>query len=152
MIEAEHLRIIPIQHGNAHILRFECRDPKRGWRTVLSHQAANKHRPWERYEESAVEDLEVTPSSDGYGSFFTEIADQGTNGLIRRGEIGGHRIEERISVESDNRLYVEVRDCLTRSGALLARLMNHYYFMPDARAMGYALPLDFAWIPGLHAR
>ena len=65
--------------------------------------------------------------------------------LVRRGEIPGHQIEERISVAEDNRLRVVVRDRLTQSGVQLSRLMNHYYFMPDNRAMGYALPLD---LPG----
>ena len=150
MICTEHLRITPMQHGDAHILRFEVRDPERGWRTVLSHRAVNKHRPWEKDEGTSVEDLEVASSSGGSAAVFTEIVDHGANGLVRRGEIDEHRIEERITVESANRLRVEVRDRLTRSGVLLARLMNHYYFMPDDRAMGYALPQDFAWLPGLH--
>ncbi|MCY3713046.1 MAG: hypothetical protein OXH02_07140 [Gemmatimonadetes bacterium] len=150
MICTEHLRIMPMQHGDAHILRFETCDPERGWRTVLSHRAANKHRPWEKDEGLSIEDLEVVPSNDGSDAVFTEIADHGANRLVRRGEIDEHRIEEWITVEADNRLRVEVNDRLTRSGVLLARLMNHYYFMPDDRAMGYALPLDFAWIPGLH--
>ncbi len=151
MISTEHLRITPMQHGDAHILRFEVRDPERGWRTVLSHRAANKHRPWEKDEGLSIEDLEVVPSNDGSDAVFTEIATRDTNTLlIRRGEIVEHELEERISIEADNRLRVEVNDRLTHSGVLLARLMNHYYFMPDDRAMGYALPLDFAWIPGLH--
>lgn len=150
MICTEHLRILPMQHGDAHLLRFEVCDPERGWRTVLSHRAVNKHRPWEKDEGSSVEDLEIAPSTGESGAVYTEIAELGTNGLIRRGKIGVHRIEERITVESANRFRVEVRDCLTRSGVLLARLMNHYYFMPNDRAMGYALPLDFAWLPGLH--
>ena len=40
-----------MQHGDAHILRFEVSDPERGWRTVLSHRAVNKHRPWEKDED-----------------------------------------------------------------------------------------------------
>ena len=150
MIETEHVRIVSMQHGDAHILRFEVRDPARGWRTALSHRALNKHRPWEKDEGASTEDLEVVPSNDGSEAFFREINDQRANRLIRRGEIEGHRIEERISVESDSRLHVEVCDRLDHSGIPLARLMNHYYFVPDDRAMGYALPLDFAWIPGLH--
>lgn len=150
MIVTECLRIVPIQHGNAHILRFDVGDLRRGWRTVLSHRAENKHRPWEKDESPAVEDLEVTPSDDRPYSIFTEIGSEGAAGLVRRGEIKGHRIEERITVESDNRLRVEVRDRTARSGVPVARLMNHYYFVPDGRAMGYALPLDFAWLPGLH--
>lgn len=150
MICTEHLRIVPMRHGDAPILRFEVHDSERGWRTVLSHRAVSKHRPWEKEEASSVEDLEVAPSNGGPASIFTEIADQDANMLIRRGEIGEHAIEERISVEADNRLRVEVSDRLTRSGMSLARLMNHYYFMPDDRAMGYALPLDLAWLPGLH--
>ena len=166
MIGNAYLRIQPMRHKEAHILRFEVRDPDRGWRTVLSHRAESKHRPWEKDEASSVEDLEVAPaedpevpsSEDPAGPFsggrstgvFSEVIIQGATTLIRRGEIGSHRIEERIAIVSDNRLRVEVRDRLTRSGVPLARLMNHYYFMPDNRAMGYALPLDFAWLPGLH--
>jgi len=131
-----------MQHGDAHILRFEVRDSERGWRTVLSHRAVNKHRPWEKEEGLSIEDLEVVPSNDGSDTVFTEIADHGANRLVRRGEIDEHRIEERITVESDNRLYVEVRDRLTSTGVLLKRLMNHYYFMPDDRAMGFVRPVD----------
>ena len=158
MIGTERLRIMPMRHEGAHILRFDVRDPDRSWRTVLSHRAENKHRPWEKGEGVSVEDLEVAPSEDlevapsegGSSGAFTEIVSRNATELIRRGVIAGHRIEERISIESDNRLRVEIRDRLTRPGIPLARLMNHYYFMPDNRAMGYALPLDFAWLPGLH--
>ncbi len=150
MICTEHLRIAPMRHGDAPILRFEVRDPERGWRTVLSHRAENKHRPWEKDEGSSIEDLEIAPSNGGLASIFKEVSNGDGNMLIRRGEIAEHRIEERITVESDNRLRVEVRDRLSRSGVPVARLMNHYYFVPDGRAMGYALPLDFAWLPGLH--
>ncbi len=150
MICTEHLRIAPMRHGDAPILRFEVRDPERGWRTVLSHRAENKHRPWEKDEGSSVEDLEIAPLNGGHASIFTEVSTGDGNMLIRRGRIAEHRIEERITVESDNRLRIEVRDRLIRSGVPVARLMNHYYFVPDGRAMGYALPLDFAWLPGLH--
>lgn len=151
MIATDQLRILPMRHEDAHILRFEVRDPERGWRTVLSHRAENKHRPWEKEEASSVEDLEVAPLEGGSTAVFTEIAGlDGAAGLVRSGEIGAHRIEERITVEAGNRLRVEVRDRLSRRGIPLARLMNHYYFMPDNRGMGYALPLDFAWLPGLH--
>ena len=154
MIATEHLRILPEQYGDAHILRFEVRDPERGWRTVLSHRAENKHRPWEKDEAVSVEDLEITPSMDGTAggsaAVFTEISGQDGAGLIRRGETDAHRVEERITVASGNRLRVEVHDRLKHPGTPLARLMNHYYFVPDGRAMGYALPLDFAWLPGLH--
>ena len=150
MICTEHLRIAPMRHGDAPILRFEVRDPERGWRTVLSHRAENKHRPWEKDEGSSIEDLEIAPSNGGPASIFTEVSTGDGNMLIRRGGIAEHRIEERITVESNNGLRVEVRDRLSRSGVPLARLMNHYYFVPDGRAMGYALPLDFAWLPGLH--
>ena len=158
MIGNAFLRIQTMRHEEAHSLRFEVRDPKNGWRTVLSHRAGNKHRPWEKDEASSVEDLEVAPPDDrkvppseaGSTGVFTEISIQSATTLIRHGEIGNHRIEERISIVSDNRLRVEVRDRLTHSGVPLARLMNHYYFVPDNRAMGYALPLDFAWLPGLH--
>ena len=78
MIATEHLRILPERHGDAHILRFEVRDPERGWRTVLSHRAENKHRPWEKDEAVSVEDLEITPSMDGTAggsaAVFTEIS------------------------------------------------------------------------------
>ncbi|MDD9948363.1 MAG: hypothetical protein OXU48_02390 [candidate division Zixibacteria bacterium] len=150
MIVTENIRIMPDRHGEAQILRFDARDPKTGWRTVLSHRAGNKHRPWEKEEAYSVEDLEVAPSNSGSTSIFTETDARDPALLIRRGAIGGHRIEERITVESGNRLRVEVRDQLTGPDVCLARLMNHYYFVPDGRAMGYALPLDFAWIPGLH--
>lgn len=150
MICTEHLRIAPMRHGDAPILRFEVRDPERGWRTVLSHRAENKHRPWEKDEGSSIEDLEIAPSNGGPASIFTEVSTGNGNMLIRRGRSAEHRIEERITVESNNRLRVEVRDRLIRSGVPVARLMNHYYFVPDGRAMGYALPLDFAWLPGLH--
>ena len=150
MIATENIRIMPDRHGEAQILRFDARDPKTGWRTVLSHRAGNKHRPWEKEEAYSVEDLEVAPSNSGSTSIFTETDARDPALLIRRGAIGGHRIEERITVESGNRLRVEVRDQLTGPDVCLARLMNHYYFVPDGRAMGYALPLDFAWIPGLH--
>ena len=144
------LRIQRMRHEKAHILRFDVLDPKNGWRTVLSHRAENKHRPWEKEEASSVEDMEVA-SSDGVSTaFFSEIALHDAATLVRRGEIPGHQIEERISVAEDNRLRVVVRDRLTQSDVQLSRLMNHYYFMPDNRAMGYALPLDFAWLPGLH--
>ncbi len=144
------LRIQRMRHEQAHILRFEVLDAKNGWRAVLSHRAENKHRPWEKDAVSSVEDLEVANSEGVSTAVFSEIALQDASTLVRRGEIPGHRIEERISVASDNRLRIEVRDRLTRSGIQLSRLMNHYYFMPDNRAMGYALPLDFAWLPGLH--
>ena len=144
------LRIQRMRHEQAHILRFEVLDPKNGWRTVLSHRAENKHRPWEKEEASSVEDMEVANSDGVSTAFFSEIALHDAATLVRRGEIPGHQIEERISVAEDNRLRVEVRDRLTQSGVQLSRLMNHYYFMPDNRAMGYALPLDFAWLPGLH--
>ena len=144
------LRIQRMRHEQAHILRFEILDPKNGWRTVLSHRAENKHRPWEKEEASSVEDMEVANSDGVSTAFFSEIALHDAATLVRRGEIPGHQIEERISVAEDNRLRVVVRDRLTQSGVQLSRLMNHYYFMPDNRAMGYALPLDFAWLPGLH--
>ena len=158
MINTDHLRITPMRHEDAHILRFDVMDPGRGWRTVLSHRADTRHRPWEKGGAVSVEDLEVAPSDGGAAAdtgcpssaIFTEISSLDGTGLSRRGELAGHRIEERISAESGNRLRVEVRDRLTHSGMSLARLMNHYYFMPDNRAMGYALPLDFAWLPGLH--
>ena len=166
MIGNEMLRIQQMRHGHAHILRFDVLDPDRGWRTVLSHRAETKHRPWEKDEGISVEDLEVAgadagthpnadagahPEADGTSTaIFLDIALKDAGTLIRRGEIPGHRIEERITVASDNLLRVEVSDRLTRPGLQLARLMNHYYFMPDNRSMGYALPLDFAWLPGLH--
>ena len=150
MIATKNFRIMQDRHGEAHALRFDARDPKTGWRTVLSHRAGNKHRPWEKEEAYTVEDLEVAPSDGGSTSIFTETDSLDPASLIRRGAIGGHSIEERITVESGNRLRVEVRDQLTGPGVYLARLMNHFYFVPDGRTMGYALPLDFAWIPGLH--
>ena len=153
MLSSEFLRIRPIQHGEFHVLRFEVRDPKTGWRTVLSHRADTRHRPWEKEGAVSVEDLEVAPAGSGdpeSSAVFREIAQVDDATLLRRGTTGSHRIEERISIASDNRFRVEVRDRLTRPGVQLARLMNHYYFVPDDRAMGYALPLDFAWLPGLH--
>ncbi len=139
-----------MRHGHAHVLRFDVRDPMGHWRTALSHRAENKHRPWEKDETPSVEDLEIAASEEVSTAVFTEIDSQDPTMLIRRGEIPGHRLEEHISIVADNRLRVEVRDRISRSGIQLSRLMNHYYFMPDNRAMGYALPLDFAWLPGVH--
>ena len=150
MIGNDVLRIQRMRHEHAHILRFDVLDPKTGWRTALSHRAETKYRPWEKDAAISVEDLEIAGSDGMTTAFFSQIALQDSTTLVRRAEIPGHRIEERISVASDNRLRVELRDRLPRSGVQLARLMNHYYFMPDNRSMGYALPLDFAWLPGVH--
>jgi hypothetical protein len=153
MIENDTLRVRPVRHAGGVTLQVDTRDTTGKWRTVLSNHADHKHRPWDKEAHTAIEDIEFRPSARPEGPVFSKVSTQNEGKtLVRQGPIGGHLLEEELTVVSDNHLGVKVRASLEDGPVAIERLMNHYYFVPDGRAMGYALPLDFAWMPGLHVK
>ena len=61
-------------------------------------------------------------------------------------------IEQNFHLSGNERITVDVHYRDSRGNINMNRVMDHYYFVPDDRGMGYALPLDLAWIPGLHGK
>ncbi|MDA2931216.1 hypothetical protein MYX84_14940, partial [Acidobacteria bacterium AH-259-O06] len=62
---------------------------------------------------------------------------------------GQHRMEERIKIRGPNQVYIEVVNH-SADPIDFSQLMNHFYLVPDGKSFGYALPLEFAWLPALH--
>ncbi len=152
MIEDHSLRVQTVDQDGGLLLRFDVLDPQKGWRTTLSNQAETKLCPWEKHTGLSVEDIEIRPANQADGPLFTESYTHEQNQLVLNGTHGDHQLEERITLVAPNHLSVTVRDTVSRNSTQLERLMSHFYFMPDGRGMGYALPLDFAWLPGLHGK
>ena len=151
VIENETVRIRTEQRDGGITLVFQTRALGGEWRTVLSNVAESKYRPYESTMSTSIEDIEIAPSGHTTGPFFTQaFVQDGGRTLVRRGSLDAHQIEERITLIGDGHVYISVRDKYSGTPVIIARLMNHYYFVPDGRAMGYALPMDFAWLPGLH--
>ena len=83
--------------------------------------------------------------------FFTKIAlADDHQSLILRGKRDAHHVEQRITLAGDGHVRVVVRNTLDAAPTAVERLMSHFYFTPDGRSKGYALPMDFAWLPSLH--
>lgn len=150
LIEDQSLRVQPIRQDDGVVLRFDVRGADGAWRTVLSNRAESKRWPWEKETALPVEDLELAPASRPEVPVFTEVSSGDDGTMVRRGVRDHHHLEERIAHVGPNHLSITVTDTIGGAPVPLRRLMNHYYFVPDGRSMGYALPLDFAWLPGLH--
>ncbi len=155
-IENDSVRVQAIEQGEGMVLRFDARKPGESWRTVLSTAAQTKGVPWDRVERTAIEDIEIDATGDDRAdreSFFTEAAvEPDGKTLVVRGRAGIHHVTQRITLRGDGHLYVAVEDAIKepKGDVEVGRLMSHFYFVPDNRAMGYALPMDFAWLPNLH--
>lgn len=150
MLETPALRINTVRQEQGLTLQFEVKALDGSWRTVLSNQAECKQWPWDKHTRTAIEDLDIRPSYGSTDPVFTEATLDEEGALVLCGARGVHQLEERIALVAQNHLSVTVTDTITGPPVFLERLMSHFYFVPDDRAMGYALPLDFAWLPGLH--
>lgn len=150
MTNSQQIRILPVTSNGRTYIDVQVNGQAGQWRTVLSNCAEYKFRPWEKETACSIEDLEIKPATDDDHPFFT-ASRTGVNGdLILTGSSGNHQVEQTVSHRNSNHLSFTVKDTITTSGTPLSRMMSHFYFVPDGRSMGYALPLDFAWLPGLH--
>ncbi len=150
-IQNATVRIQAVKRGTGYVLQCQVRKPGAEWRTVLSQVVAYKSLPWEE-DKTALEDFQIAPGEGTNNQpFFTKttVADDNQT-LILRGERDVHHVEQRITLAGDGQAQVVVRDTLAASPIAVERLMSHFYFTPDGRSKGYALPMDFAWLPSLH--
>jgi hypothetical protein len=101
-----------------------------------------------------LEDVQITPTTrKGNAPLFAEATlTDGSKTLVLRAALDVHQIEERITLDGPGRVHFLVRDRLKTSPVTIERLMSHFYFVPDGRALGHALPMDFAWLSNLHSR
>ena len=156
VIANDTLRVEAVRHEASFTLVIQARQGA-GWTTVLENTTQHKGGPWEKELQSAVEDLEVAWEYEGQAERQVgwmrqaEVSDDGET-LVLTGSAGPHHVEQRITLVGPGHLHVSVTDRIEGSTEQLklGRLMNHYYFKPEGRGMGYALPLDFAWLPSLH--
>jgi len=150
-IQNDTVRIRAVKQGTGYVLQCQVRKPGAEWRTVLSQVAAYKSAPWEE-DKTALDDLQIAPGGGTKQQpFFTKTAladDHQT--LILRGQRDVHHVEQSIALAGDGQVRVVVCDALDASPTAIERVMSHFYFTPDGRSKGYALPMDFAWLPSLH--
>jgi len=150
MVQNGTVRIQAVKRETGYVLQCQVRKPGAEWRTVLSQVVAYTSAAWEE-DKAALEDLQIAPGRDANNQPFftkTDVADDHQT-LILRGKRDVHHVEQRITLAGDGQVQVAVRDTLASSTAV-ERLMSHFYFTPDGRSKGYALPMDFAWLPSLH--
>lgn len=151
-----HIRVHTQSHDGHITLVFQTRGADESWRTVLANFAKRKNGPWEKYYFDTLEDVELDwkeagESKQANGVFTEATLDDTGHTLILSGQVGVHSIQQRITLRDGQHVHVQVRDTIdTTTDVALGALMNHFYFLPDGRGMGYALPLDFAWLPSLH--
>jgi hypothetical protein len=150
-IQNETVRIQTVKQSDGLTLRCQARKPGDEWHTVLEQVAPYKTAAWEG-SHTALEDLQIAPGGrDDNQPFFTEATvTNGGQTLVLHGQSGVHQVEQTITLEGEGRAHVVVRDALGASPTPVERVMSHFYFMPDGRSMGHALPTDFAWLPSLH--
>lgn len=155
LIENEGVRISSFMVGKSIGLKFDVKDGDQ-WRTVLSNGAFWKHAPWDEPEVLQIESLDIETIEEGHRNsnpaVFTSIRKESDTQLLLTGEHGDREIEMSVRPSGRDRVSVRItaRARPDASGIQLAHMWSHYYFVPDNRAAGYALPLDFAWIPNLH--
>lgn len=158
-IEQAGVRVVAEQVDGTYSLRFDQRSDNGQWRTVLSNTAETKAVPWVEQPSQVTQDVELEwqqgDTREAVGRVFTEAAvDADGKSLLLSGQRGVHRLEERVELVADGIVRITVRDQIDPAArdVRLGKLLSHFYFVPDARATGYALPVDFAWLPNLHWR
>ncbi|MDA2929582.1 hypothetical protein MYX84_06495, partial [Acidobacteria bacterium AH-259-O06] len=158
LIQNDNLRIRAVQQDERYYLKFDCRQADGTWRTVLGTLAQATSAPWDKNIYAVSEDPHVE-WRQGSGelqkaeAFFKQAkVEAGGQALVLSGEVGPHQIEQRLTLKGGNRLYITVTDRLVESSdpVQLGQLMSHFYFLPDDQSFGYAIPLEFAWLPNLH--
>ncbi|MDG2381142.1 MAG: hypothetical protein P8N76_05670 [Pirellulaceae bacterium] len=155
LIENQSIRVCSVKHGNSVGLRFEVLDGAR-WRTVLSNLAIAKKAPWEKAQQTHLESLDIETIDGGNpqsnAAVFTAIKKVSHDHVILMGSHGDRAIQMSVQLTGPDQVSVRVSASARRGGGevQLSHMWSHYYFVPDDRAMGYALPLDFAWLPNLH--
>ncbi|MDG2381654.1 MAG: hypothetical protein P8N76_08260 [Pirellulaceae bacterium] len=155
LIENQSIRVFSVEHGASVGLRFDVLDGAR-WRTVLSNMAIAKRAPWEKAQQTHLESLDIETVDGGIpqsnAAAFTMIKKVSDDHLMLMGSHGGRAIQMSVQLTGPDQVSVRV-SASARPGSgdvQLSHMWSHYYFVPDDRAMGYALPLDFAWLPNLH--
>ena len=152
-IENETLQVIALAQEGRWRLEFNVKRADRFWRQVLATAAPATSAPWDPKRRLVSEDPQLAWKQDGsvkeIEAFFTkaEVLDAAT--LKLTGEAAREVIEERVSLAAPGRVHIEVRG-MSAEPIELSRLMSHFYFVPDGKSFGYALPLDLAWLPVLH--
>jgi hypothetical protein len=156
VIQKGRMRVAASKQDGRYYLTFNSRRENGSWRTILATAAEAKVSPWDPDETQhlAGEDLRMEWKEEGQPreaeSFIDSVAaGEDEQSLRLYGTAGPHRFEERIILEDLGRAHVTVRD-LSAEKIDLGQLMSHFYLTPDGKSFGYALPLDFAWLPSLH--
>tara|TARA_Y100001934_G_C12360745_1_gene780578 strand:- start:528 stop:3011 length:2484 start_codon:yes stop_codon:yes gene_type:complete len=147
VLSNDSIRIVAQKNDSGLIsLDFQIADPKSSWRTVLSNKSTSKRRPWEKNTSTVITNIEGAPNLQ---NFFLD--QEGLN-LLLKGKDKNVTIEQKFHLSGTDRITVDVHYRDSGQNININRVMDHYYFVPDDRGMGYALPLDLAWIPGLHGK
>ena len=151
-IQSEDMRVTASEHNSRYYLTFSSRAVDGGWRTILG-TGALASRVWLSDKTITIEDPRIewkssgeVHTADAFFSRATKREDGRT--LVLSGQAAGHEIEETITIAAPHRIHVTVRD---RADAQidLGQLMSHFCLIPNGRAEGYSLPLEFAWLPVL---
>jgi hypothetical protein len=154
-VQSEDVRVAASEQNGRYYLTFSSRGVNGGWRIILGTGVLAPRNPWAPERTIAVEDPRIEWKSGGEvrtaDAFFSR-ATKGEDGrtLMLSGHAAGHEIEEAIMIAAPHRVHVAVRD-RANTQIDLGQLTSHFYLIPDGRASGYSLPLEFAWLPVLHA-
>lgn len=157
VIKNDRIRITAEKVGDTYSLQFESADADGNWHTVLSNTAVKKNAPWQPQEHGVTQNLQIEWNRDGQENSQDRLwnqADISEDGktLVLKAQADVHNITQSFTLK-DNIVWVTMQDMIDSSEPVdISALMNHFYFVPDGRSMGYALPMDFAWVPGLHRR
>ena len=154
-IQDDQIRITSVSLESKIGLQFDVRDNGH-WRTVLSNIAIAKKAPWEKETQSHLEavDMEVIDGDEvvSNSSVFSNVELNRDGQLILTGQHADRNVQMSVTIDGPGHIKFRVTAVpQANAGPIkLAHLWSHFYFVPDGRSMGYALPLDFAWLPNLH--
>ncbi len=152
-IENDTVRVTVATQDGRYWLEFRAKRGDGSWRPVLATAAEATGAPWGSNRQMVSEDPQIVWKQGGgvleSEAFFTKAEAIDVQTLILTGGAAGQVIEERVTIASPGRVHIDVRG-ITASPIELSRLMSNFYLVPDGKAFGYALPLDFAWLPVLH--
>jgi hypothetical protein len=156
LISNETVRVLAFPAVGTLALLFCVKDSSGRWRPLISNGAV----PGERGTDTEIaagwygEDLAVTVAVAGRAEpsaiTFTHAQAVDARTLLLSGTVQGMRIEKRITLLRNERVHVSIRPTSEIEEVGIGQFMSHFYWVPDGRSDGYALPLDLAWLPVLH--
>ncbi len=153
-IQKEHLRIQVYDEFESVYYRVGLREEDGTWTDILLSGAQSSSTIWSQDEVPLCEDPEIewqpttVPRLERLAGGYRTVKIT-ESGLELAGRLGAHRVVTQLTLESQQMIHVTTKVLITEP-TQLAKCMNHLYFAPDGRLDYSCVPLDFAWLPGLH--